>query len=72
MDIQMPKLGGLETTQKIRQMSGEVSEIPVIALTANAMKTDRQQCHDAGMNDYMAKPIKSSALISMIEKWLNR
>ncbi len=72
MDIQMPKLGGLETTQEIRKMSGTVSEIPIIALTANAMKTDRQQCHDAGMNDYMAKPIKSSALISMIEKWLNR
>jgi signal transduction histidine kinase/CheY-like chemotaxis protein len=70
MDIQMPKLGGLETTKEIRLLASKMKNVPIIALTANAMKTDRQQCHDAGMNDYMAKPLKSSKLISIIETWL--
>ena len=62
MDIHMPQMDGLEALQQIRALDGPVSKIPVIALTANAMKGDREKYLAAGMDDYVAKPIKTDLL----------
>ncbi|BEH09712.1 PAS domain S-box protein [Geobacter sulfurreducens subsp. ethanolicus] len=74
MDVQMPVMDGLEATRRIRDVGSPVlnHEIPVIALTAHAMKGDRRKCLDAGMNDYLAKPIFPDALAEMLVKWLPR
>lgn len=67
MDVQMPEMDGLEATRFIR---GNMHRQPVIiAMTANAMPEDRQACLDAGMNDYLSKPMKLSALMEMLERW---
>ncbi len=68
MDVQMPEMGGFEATAKIRETEG-ACRTPIVALTAHAMSGDRERCLDAGMDDYLAKPIHSSALIAMIEKY---
>ncbi len=68
MDIQMPEMDGLETTKKIREKGH--STIPIIAMTANAMKGDREECLESGMNDYITKPIKREIVFKILEKWL--
>jgi len=68
MDIQMPLMGGLEATRRIRereQISGE--HIPIVAMTANAMKGDRERCLDSGMDDYVSKPILPMELYRVME-----
>jgi PAS domain S-box-containing protein len=72
MDCQMPVLDGYQATRKIRSKESAVtnSEIPIIAMTANAMAGDRQKCLDAGMNDYLSKPIEADKVINMLKKWL--
>lgn len=70
MDIQMPQMDGLEATQIIRATIS--SELPIIALTALAIKGDEDKCKGAGMNDYLAKPFEESQLINMLSKWLGR
>ncbi|WP_395736760.1 response regulator [Prosthecobacter sp.] len=70
MDIQMPEMNGLEATAAIRQ--GEIGtgkHVPIIAMTANAMKGDREQCLAAGMDDYIAKPIHAGELYPLLEKY---
>lgn len=69
MDCQMPVMDGFEATAKIRAMHNELSQIPIIALTAHAMKDDRQKCIDAGMNDYISKPVSRQDLIALINKY---
>lgn len=72
MDCQMPILDGFETTKTIRKMEQRkklAEGLPIIALTANAMKGDRQKCLDAGMDDYLAKPVRSDDLIDMVVKY---
>lgn len=76
MDVHMPELDGLEATRHIRAMghgsNGRgVGMTPVIALTANAMKEDRDMCLEAGMDDYLSKPIDPDQLKQKIEKWKN-
>lgn len=67
MDVQMPEMDGLEATRIIRR---EMETQPVIiAMTTNAMESDRTACLEAGMNDYMSKPIKLDEVVTMIEKW---
>jgi hypothetical protein len=72
MDIQMPLMNGLETTAAIRDPAGfcKNQDVPIIALTANAMPGDRQICLDAGMDDYLAKPVSPNRLISTVEGFL--
>lgn len=62
MDVQMPEMDGVTATRRIRELDGPVSEIPIIALTANAMKGDEDNYRAAGMNDYVSKPIESDKL----------
>jgi CheY-like chemotaxis protein len=73
MDIQMPEMDGFEATRAIRDPETRVlkKDIPIIALTANAMEGDRDRCIEAGMNDYIAKPIKRELLIMTIEAFLS-
>jgi CheY-like chemotaxis protein len=70
MDIQMPEMDGVEATQRIRTLPGPVARTPIIAMTANAMKGDREICLEAGMNDYISKPVKREIVFSILEKWL--
>jgi CheY-like chemotaxis protein len=67
MDIQMPEMDGFEATQMLRDKG--FSSIPIIAMTAHAMKGDREKCLDAGMDDYIPKPIKREVVFDMVEKW---
>jgi signal transduction histidine kinase/DNA-binding response OmpR family regulator len=70
MDVQMPEMGGFEATEKIRrdeQLGG--ARIPIIAMTAHAMTGDRERCLAAGMDDYISKPLRASALIELVEKY---
>jgi CheY-like chemotaxis protein/HPt (histidine-containing phosphotransfer) domain-containing protein len=72
MDCQMPEMDGYEATLKIRGLAGEFKNIPVIAITANVMEGDRDKCIQAGMNDYVGKPVKKEALLGALDKWLFR
>jgi CheY-like chemotaxis protein len=74
MDLQMPVMDGLEATRRIRDASSQVLDrrIPVIAMTANAMQGDREICLQAGMDDYVAKPVKSETLAKTLARWLPR
>ena len=67
MDLKMPVMDGLEATNEIRKAG--FTDLPVIALTASAFETDHQKCMDAGMVDFMTKPIKSINIKLMIHKW---
>jgi len=69
MDVQMPEMDGFEATNAIRKR--EVTEgghLPVVAITAYAMKDDRERCLNAGMDDYLSKPIRSAELFEVIDR----
>jgi CheY-like chemotaxis protein/HPt (histidine-containing phosphotransfer) domain-containing protein len=71
MDVQMPVMDGMEATRRIRDDS-KFGNLPVIAMTANARGEDEQQCRDAGMNDFIAKPVVPQQLYSRLSHWLGR
>jgi CheY-like chemotaxis protein len=71
MDVQMPEMDGLEATRAIREReTGTQTHVPIVAMTAHAMKGDRQRCLDSGMDDYVAKPIRSQELFATLVRVL--
>jgi signal transduction histidine kinase/DNA-binding response OmpR family regulator len=70
MDIQMPEMDGYEATRAIRRQERSGARIPIVAMTANAMKGDREKCIEAGMDDYLAKPVNPEKLKETLETWL--
>jgi HAMP domain-containing protein/CheY-like chemotaxis protein/signal transduction histidine kinase len=69
MDVMMPEIDGYETTRRIRAMD-QFADLPIIALTAKAMKGDREKCIESGSSDYIAKPVDTEQLISLLRVWL--
>ncbi|CAO3434752.1 response regulator [Azospirillum doebereinerae] len=72
MDVSMPEVDGLSATATIRSLGGERGRVPIIAVTANAQPDDRDRCLDAGMNDYVTKPVRRGDLLAALERWLPR
>ncbi|WP_407677015.1 HAMP domain-containing protein [Peredibacter starrii] len=71
MDIMMPEMGGIEATQEIRTMQ-EFKDLPIITLTAKAMKGDREKCLEAGATDYITKPVDTDNLLAIMHKWMKK
>jgi CheY-like chemotaxis protein len=71
MDVMMPEMDGFEATREIRKYR-EWKKLPVIMLTAKAMKNDQERCLEAGANDYMAKPLDVEKLLSLVRVWMPR
>jgi CheY-like chemotaxis protein len=71
MDIMMPEMDGLETTREIRKI-GACKDLPIIAVTAKAMKGDRERCIEAGAWDYLSKPVDREQLLKVLKAWLQR
>ncbi|MDR4480236.1 MAG: PAS domain S-box protein [Nitrospira sp.] len=72
MDCQMPDVDGFEATALIRKMEGRSAHTPIVAMTANAMQGDRERCLAAGMDDYVAKPIRPKDLQMVLDTWLHK
>lgn len=68
MDVQMPEMDGLEATTALRKMTLAWQQV-IVAVTANAMQGDREKCIEAGMDDYISKPIKLENIIAILKKW---
>jgi CheY-like chemotaxis protein len=71
MDIMMPEMDGIETMREIRKLA-QLDHVPIIAVTAKAMKGDRERCIEAGAWDYLSKPVETQQLLSTLRAWLHR
>jgi CheY-like chemotaxis protein len=71
MDVSMPEMNGLEATAAIRRLEEETgTHVPIVGVTAHALKGDRERCLEAGMDDYLPKPISPRALLEKVERWV--
>jgi CheY-like chemotaxis protein len=71
MDIMMPEMDGMETMREIRKIAG-LKNLPIIAVTAKAMKGDREKCIEAGAWDYLSKPVDTEQMLAVLRAWLHR
>jgi CheY-like chemotaxis protein len=69
MDVQMPEMDGYEATRHIRKLSPQIIQPVIIAMTAHALQGDREKCIEAGMDDYMSKPILIDEVERLLKKW---
>ncbi len=72
MDVQMPVMDGLEASRKIRELEGDTKHVPIIAMTAYALQGDSQRCLEAGMDDYVSKPLDTRRLIQVMYRWTKK
>jgi len=70
MDVQMPEMDGFAATAEVRRGQGPQTSLPIVAMTANAMAGDRERCLDAGMNDYVSKPVHPEDLQRVLHQWV--
>lgn len=70
MDMQMPEMDGLAATRQIRSRAGPNARTPIVALTANAMQSDQDNCRAAGMDDFLAKPFNRESLVACLARWI--
>ena len=70
MDVQMPDMDGLDATMEIRRREVDAGHVPIIAMTARVVKRDREACLEAGMDDYLAKPMRRRELAEVLQRWL--
>ncbi|MCC0029669.1 MAG: response regulator [Brucellaceae bacterium] len=73
MDVSMPEMNGLEATRAIREMEKETgTRTPIVGVTAHSLRGDQEKCMEAGMDDYMSKPISPDMIGAKIAKWMER
>ena len=72
MDVMMPEMDGYETMRRDPRACASSRTLPIIALTAKAMKGDREKCIEAGASDYITKPVDTEQLVSLLRVWLSR
>lgn len=70
MDIFMPEMDGIEATETIRSLPGQIGKVPIIAMTAYSLDSDKESCLKAGMNDYISKPIQKQEMLDTVQHWL--
>ena len=71
MDIMMPEMDGMETMREIRKIAS-LKDLPIVAVTAKAMKGDREKCIEAGAWDYLSKPVDTQQMLSVLRAWLHQ
>ena len=72
MDVQMPEMDGFAATREVRRSGGRHAAVPIVAMTANAMQGDREKCLEAGMNDYLSKPVHRDDLLRVLRSWFKQ